>query len=113
MENSHTKKYDVPDICSEYTIEVGNRFESLNVERSMEPDDCWNNIKTMITEVADKRIPKQERKKITSWLSKCALEIAEARRKAKANGDLTRYRQLNVNFQRQARRDKEKNLQKS
>ena len=65
MENSHTKKYDVPDICSEYTIEVGNRFESLNVERSMEPEDCWNNIKTVITEVADKRIPKQERKKIT------------------------------------------------
>ena len=65
----------------------------------------------MITEVADKRIPKRERKKITPWLSKCALEIAEERRKAKANGDLTRYRQLNATFQRQARRDKEKNLQ--
>ena len=105
--NPHTKKYDVRDICPEYTIEVGNRFESLNVERSMEPEDCWNNIKTMITEVADKRIPKQERKKITPWLSKCALEIAEERRKTKANGDLTRYRQLNATFQRQARSKEE------
>ena len=44
--------------------------------------------------------------KKTKWLSEEALQIAEERREAKSNGERKRYIQLNVEFQRIARRDK-------
>ena len=40
------------------------------------------------------------------WLSEEALQIAEERRDAKGKGERERYIQLNVEFQRIARRDK-------
>ena len=40
------------------------------------------------------------------WLSKEALQIAVKRREAKSKGEKERYRHLNAEFQRIARRDK-------
>ena len=40
------------------------------------------------------------------WLSKEALQIAEKRREAKGKGEKERCTQMNVEFQRIARRDK-------
>ena len=40
------------------------------------------------------------------WLSEEALQIAEKRREAKGKGEKERYKHLNVDFQRIARRDK-------
>ena len=40
------------------------------------------------------------------WLSEEALQIAEKRREAKGKGEKERYRHLNAEFQRIARRDK-------
>ena len=40
------------------------------------------------------------------WLSKEALEIAVKRREAKSKGEKERYKHLNAEFQRIARRDK-------
>ena len=40
------------------------------------------------------------------WLSEEALQIAERRRQVKGKGEWERYTQLNVEFQRIARRDK-------
>ena len=45
--------------------------------------------------------------KVIKWLSKEALQIAEERREVKGKGDRERYTQLNAEFQRGARREKE------
>ena len=43
---------------------------------------------------------------MAKWLSKEALQIAEKRREAKGKGEKERYKHLNAEFQRIARRDK-------
>ena len=45
-------------------------------------------------------------KKKTNWLSEEALQIAEKRREEKSKGEKERYKHLNAEFQRKARRDK-------
>ena len=42
----------------------------------------------------------------TKWLSGEALQIAVKRREAKSKGEKERYKRLNAEFQRKARRDK-------
>ena len=44
--------------------------------------------------------------KKAKWLSKEALQIAVKRREAKSKGEKERYKHLNAEFQRIARRDK-------
>ena len=44
--------------------------------------------------------------KRAKWLSEDALQIAEKRREAKSKGENERYKHLNAEFQRIARRDK-------
>ena len=43
---------------------------------------------------------------MTKWLSEEALQIAEKRRKANSKGEKERYKHLNAEFQRIAKRDK-------
>ena len=49
---------------------------------------------------------KRNAKKNTKWLSEEALHIAVKRREAKSKGEKERYRHLNAELQRIARRDK-------
>ena len=49
---------------------------------------------------------KRNEKKKTNWLSEEALQIAEKRREEKNKGEKERYKHLNAEFQRIARRDK-------
>ena len=44
--------------------------------------------------------------KKAKWLSEEALQIAEKRKEAKSKGEKERYKHLNADFQRIARRDK-------
>ena len=53
-----------------------------------------------------KTITKGEKKQKGKWLSKEALQIAVKRREVKSKGDKERYKHLNAEFQRIARRDK-------
>ena len=53
-----------------------------------------------------KTIPKEKKCKKAKWLSDKALQIAEKRREAKSKGEKERYKHLNAEFQRIARRDK-------
>ena len=52
-----------------------------------------------------KTIPKKKKCKKAKWLSEEALQIAE-KREAKGKGEKERYKHLNAEFQRIARRDK-------
>ena len=53
-----------------------------------------------------KTIPKKKKCKKEKWLPEEALQIAEKRREAIDKGERERYTQLNVEFQRIARREK-------
>ena len=54
----------------------------------------------------DKTIPMEKKCKKAKWLSEEALQIAVKRREVKSRGEKERYKHLNVEFQRIARRDK-------
>ena len=53
-----------------------------------------------------KAIPKKKKCKKAKWLSEKAVQIAEKRREAKGKRGKERYKHLNAEFQRIARRDK-------
>ena len=53
-----------------------------------------------------KTIPMEKKCKKAKWLSGEALQIAVKRREAKSKGEKERYKHLNAEFQKIARRDK-------
>ena len=63
-------------------------------------------VRNIVQEVVIKTIPKKKKCKKAKWLSEEALQIAEKRREVKGKGENERYKHLNAEFQRIARRDK-------
>ena len=53
-----------------------------------------------------KTIPKKKKCKKAKWLPEEALQISVKRREVKSKGEKERYKHLNAEFQRIARRDK-------
>ena len=60
----------------------------------------------IVQEAVIKTIPKKKKCKKGKLLSKEALQIAVKRREVKNKGEKERYKHLNAEFQRLARRDK-------
>ena len=69
-------------------------------------DELWTEVHDIVQEAVIKTIPKKKKCKKARWLSEEALQIAEKRREAKGKGEKERYKHLNAEFQRKARRDK-------
>ena len=63
-------------------------------------------VRDIVQETGIKTIPKKKKCKKAKWLSEEALQIAEKRREVKSKGEKERYKHLNAEFQRIARRDK-------
>ncbi|CAF3016440.1 unnamed protein product, partial [Rotaria sp. Silwood2] len=57
---------------------------------------------------AEQHIPYKKPTKTSKWLPEETINITEKKRKAKAAGDRDEARRLNAEFQREARKDKEK-----
>ena len=70
------------------------------------PDELWTEVHDIVQETGIKTIPKKKKCKTAKWLSEEALQIAEKRREVKSKGEKERYKHLNAEFQRIARRDK-------
>ena len=71
------------------------------------PDELWNEVCDIVQEIGIKTIPKKKKCKKAKWLSEEALQIAvKKKRGAKSKGEKERYKYLNAEFQRIARRDK-------
>ena len=70
------------------------------------PDELWNKVHDIVQETGIKTIPVEKKYKKAKWLSEEALHIAVKRREAKSKGEKERYKHLNAEFQRIARRDK-------
>ena len=63
-------------------------------------------VHDIVQETGIKTNPMEKKCKKTKWLSGEALQIAVKRREAKRKGEKGRYKHLNAEFQRIARRDK-------
>ena len=63
-------------------------------------------VHDIVQETGIKTTPKKKKCKKAKWLSEEALEIAVKRREVKSKGEKERYKHLNAEFQRRARRDK-------
>ena len=71
------------------------------------PEELWKEVHNIVREAVTKTIPKKKKHKKAKWLSEQALQIAEKRREVNGKGERERYTQLNAEFQRTTRRDKE------
>ena len=70
------------------------------------PDELWTEVHDIVQETGIKTIPMEKKCKKAKWLSEEALQTALKRREAKSKGEKERYKHLNAEFQRIARRDK-------
>ena len=95
-------RYDLNQIPYDYTVEVRNRFKGLDlIDRVL--DELWNEVRDIAQETGIKTIPmekKCKKSKMAFWgglTNSC---------EKKSKGEKERYKHLNAEFQRIARRDK-------
>ena len=86
-------------------MEVRNRFTGLDLIIRV-PDELWTEVHDTVQETGIKTIPMEKKCKKAKWLSEEALQIAVKRTKVKSKREKERYKHLNAEFQRMARRDK-------
>ena len=82
-----------------------NRFKGLDLIDRV-PDELWTEVHDIVQETGIKTIPMEKKCKKAKRLSGEALHISVKRREAKSKGEKERYKHLNAEFQRIARRDK-------
>ena len=70
------------------------------------PDELWMEVRDIVQETGIKAIPMEKKCIKAKWLYGEGLQIAVKRREAKSKGEKERYKHLNAEFQRIARRDK-------
>ena len=106
MEKTTTPfRYDLNQIPYDSTVEVRNRFKGLDLTDRV-PDELWMEVRDTVQETGIKNIPMEKKCKKAKWLPEEALQIAVKRREVKSKGEKERYKHLNAEFQRIARRDK-------
>ena len=86
-------------------MEVRNRLKGLDLIDRV-PDELWTEVRDTVQETGIKTIPREKKCKKPKWLSEEDLQIAVKRREAKSKVEKERYKHLNAEFQRIARRDK-------
>ena len=96
---------DQNQIPYDYTVEVRNRFKRLDLIDRV-PNELWTEVHDIVQETGIKTIPMEKKCKKAKWLSEEVLQTAVKRREAKIKGEMERYKHLNAEFQRIARRDK-------
>ena len=93
-------RYDLNQIPYDYTTEVRNRFKGLDLVDRV-PDELWNEVHDIVQETGIKIHPhgkEMQKSKMAVWGG--LTHSCEKRSKRE------RYTQIDVNFQRIARRDK-------
>ena len=96
---------DLNQIPYDYTVEVRNRFKGLDLIDRVS-DELWTKVRNIVQEIGIKTIPMEKKCKKAKWLAGEALQIAVKKREVKSKGEKERYKHLNAEFQRIARRDK-------
>ena len=86
-------------------MEDRNRFKGPDLIDKA-PDEQWTEVRDMVQETGIKTMPIEKKCKKAKWLSEKALHIAMKRREVKSKGEKEKYKHLNAEFQRMARRDR-------
>ena len=68
--------------------------------------ELWTDVHDIVQETGIKTIPMEKKCKKAKWLSEEAFQIPVKRREVKSKGEKERYKHLNAEFQRIARRVK-------
>ena len=96
-------RYDLNQIPYDYTVEVRNRFKGLDLIDRV-PDEVWNEVHCTGDRYQDHLHEKERQKsKVAVWV--CLTNSYEKKRREKQRRK-ERYKHLNAEFQRIARRDK-------
>ena len=82
-----------------------NRFKEPDLIDRV-PDKLWMEVCDSVQKTGIKTIPMEKKCKKAKWLSGEALQRAMKRRDMKSKGEKERYKHLNAEFQRIARRPK-------
>ena len=82
-----------------------NKFKGLDLVLRVS-DELWTEVCDIVQETGIKTIPMEKICKKAKWQSGEALQLAVKRREVKSKGEKERYKHLNAEFQRIARRDK-------
>ena len=90
-------RYDLNQICYDYTVEVTNRFKGLDLIDRMS-EELWTEVCDILQNTGIMTIPKKKKCKKAKWPSEEALQIAVKRREAKSKGEKERYTYLNAEF---------------
>ena len=69
------------------------------------PKELWMKVHDIVQETEIKTITMERKCRKAKWLYGEVLQIAVKRREAKSQGEKERYKHLNAEFQRIARRD--------
>ena len=72
---ARTFRYDLNQILYDYTVEVRNRFKSLDLIDRV-PDEPCNEVRDIVQETGIKTISMEKKCKKAKWLSGEALQIA-------------------------------------
>ena len=88
-----------------FRYDLRNRFKGLDLIDRV-PDELWTEVRDIVQETGLKTIQMEKKCRKAKWLSEEALQIAVKRREVKSKGEKERYKHLNAEFQRIARRDK-------
>ena len=104
-------RYDLNQIPYDYKVEVRNRFKGLDLIDRV-PDELWTEVGDIVQETGIKTIRMEKKCTKAKWLPGEALQIAVKRREVKSKGEKERYKHLNAEFQRIARREKKSFLSK-
>ena len=86
-------------------MEVRNKFKCLDLIDRV-PDELWTEVCDIVQETGIKIFPMEKKCEKAKWLSGEVLQRAVKRREVKSKGRKERYKHLNAEFQRIARRDK-------
>ena len=86
-------------------MKITNRFKALDLIDRV-PKEIWMEAHDIVQEAVIKTIPQRKKCKKEKWLSEEDFPNSWERREAKGKGEKERYKYLNAEFQRIARRDK-------
>ena len=102
-ETTRPSRYDLNQILYDYRVEVKNRFKGLDLIHRV-PDELWKEVHDIVQETGIKTIPRKRKAK--SKMAVWGGLTNSCEKKRSPMGEKERYKHLNAEFQRIARRDK-------
>ena len=101
---SRTRLSDWTEL-NDYTVEVRNTLKGLCLIDTV-TEELWMEVHDVVQDTGNKTIHKKKKCKKAKSLSEAALQIAVKWREVKSKGEKERFKHLNAEFQRIARRYK-------